>query len=171
MVKRIYIVKQLLSGHTKDAVIETKACQIPEPSIISIQDFANGGQTSFSSLEDGKDDNVVDVFDDPTGNFDMLGYWSSETDLDKQSSEQVLERVRGALQKLESEGVVERKLTPDEDASCLLPKWWFGTRPKPGAFHTEPLPVEDKKPILMFHLRNIEKAAGEWPRHFFLSVV
>jgi len=140
MVRYIYI--------TKNKNIE------PEIGIISIQDFCNG--------ETGIDDNnIEDIFDDMTSNFEDLGFWNSEEDLVGKTPVEIKKKIEIILNHLRAEGYTSRKWTTDDEESYTIPSWMFGhTNPPTGRASAHgidyfDLPMNERVEILMFHLENI----------------
>jgi len=119
--------------------------------VVSIDAFVDG-ETGV----DDEDPSVLEAFDDYTLNFEDLGYWSAERDLDGRRANEVKEALEKALNRLDSEGVVAWK--PPEDM-FTLPCKWFGKKSVPGSCMPKLRPAEQRKPVLAMHLQDLLETA------------
>jgi hypothetical protein len=139
----------------------------PKQHIVNLQEFAD--------RENGMDmkDNDL-VMDDPTGNFDRLNLWNSETMLHNKSIKEVTKQIDVILEKLVKQGVVARTLTDEEEDDICNPTWYWGNkRPHPESCLMVPLSEEEQLPILMFHLQNLKATLAEQDQnsHCFLDFI
>jgi hypothetical protein len=110
---------------------------------------------SFSNNENvnNKFSKYEHYFDDWTTNFTDLLYWDTDLDLNNKTLVEALHKLSVAISRLEREGVTPILYNEDE---FLLPKWWFGNvRISADCGLTKPMPMEERKSILLLHLLNL----------------
>lgn len=112
---------------------------------------------AFASRDDGVDcDEEADIFNDMTSNFEDLGYWNSERDLDGHSAPAVTVKIEEVISKLRLEGVQPWIMTKEDEDSFTIPNWMWGHKScKSGQIQSYDLPESDRKRVLMFHLENL----------------
>ena len=142
--------------------------QQPEHRIVSLEEFAEG--------ESGIDNKTnAEMFNDMTRNFDDLGYWDCERDLDGKNVRDVQNKIEEILEELKNKGFSPRVLTTEDEESFTIPSWMWGHKSRdPNKKYcgmSEKLPNDERISILMFHLNTILETAKEYTDeyHFFLD--
>jgi hypothetical protein len=92
---------------------------------------------------------ILNIFDF-TPSFQELGYWNSDLQLNQQPCDKALANIRTVLLQLQSEQVIPRPMSKEEQAYFRFPYWWFGQYE-----NTEPMNIPDRKQILMRHLMDM----------------
>lgn len=92
------------------------------------------------------------IFEDYTSNFSDLSY---NIDLKNKSLTNAMHNIVSSISRLQMENIEPPFF---DDTSFLLPDWWFGTeRVSKNSIRTKLLSVNDRKPILLFHLLRIQE--------------
>jgi len=132
MVRRIGIIKNL--------------DDIKESHIVNFEDYCKG--------DNGVSQDII--CDDLTTNFEDLGYWDSDKDMDRKKVKDVITRLIEIIKKMYKEGIKARVWTYKDKESFFLPSWMWGhseTRNPNGT--PIKLPDEERKSILLFHLEDL----------------
>lgn len=129
--------------------------------IVSLEEYCAKINNGYDWSSEYKDKGYVEIFE-TTINFDNLGYWSFEHDLCNISVPKATEKMRAVLEELKSKGFFTAIPDPDND------NWFFGQKKQlTRIFCTEPLPDNEKIPILMYHLTEVLKIAEKYDENYY----
>lgn len=132
----------------------TKNNAEPKLCIVSFREFCDDGDSEF--------DNVEEIFNDMTSNFDDLKFWNCEQDMHAKTVVEVVKKIEIVLNDLIQKGYSPRKWLAEDEESCTIPSWMWGHTQIPkgkvvsmlGRDHFN-LCDEERIEILMFHLEKI----------------
>jgi len=152
MCRRIYLTK----GKNRSSCVMT---------ITSINDYCSG---NFSK----KPDSHLEYFDDMTSNFDDLGYWDCEKDLDGKNTNEVSIKLTKVLEEMGEDGITSYLIDHCDKETLNNGYWQWGNEPINGiSGRTKNMKEEDRKQIIFHHLEDLLMVSNSYDKmhYFFLE--